>query len=167
MANHSHKLPREHYIGRRTHFLSACTYLRRPYFLDGDLCAVVTTQLMRTSRKRGFVVIAYTLMPDHVHILVEGIRDDSDFLAWLSLFRQLSGYFGKRQCGWDVWQGGYWDYTLRDGDAVLPIASYIVWNPVVAGFVDRPELYPYTGSERFAVADLAGVPLRRPPSGDV
>ena len=126
------------------------------------MCAIVTLQLMRASRKHAFVVIAYSLMPDHVHVLVEGLQNDSDFLKWLDLFRQLSGFWGKRHCGFDVWQEGYWDYTLRDQDAIPGIASYIVWNPVVAGLVERPEDYPFTGSERFSIAELAAVPPQRP-----
>jgi putative transposase len=135
MANHPHKLPRDHYIGRRTHFLSACTHLRHVLFRSPATCALVTAQLMRASRKHWFVIIAYVLMPDHVHVLVEGTRDDSDFLKWLNLFRQLSGYWEKRRSGCELWQEGYWDYTLRDNDSVASIASYIVWNPVEAGLV--------------------------------
>ena len=105
-------------------------------------------------------------MPDHVHVLVEGLQEDSDFVKWLDLFRQLAGFWGKRHCGFDVWQEGCWDYTLRDQDAVPGIASYIVWNPVVAGLVERPEDYPFTGSERFSIAELAAVPPQRPPVDD-
>ena len=122
---------------------------------------------MRASNKHRFAVIAYVLMPDHIHVLVEGLRDDSDFLKWLVLFRQLAAYEVKRRFGHTLWQEGYWDYTLRDDDAVRGIASYIAWNPVEAGLVEKPEHYPYTGSERHSVIDLAAVPPHKPKAGDI
>ena len=106
-------------------------------------------------------------MPDHLHVLVEGTREDSDFLKWLALFRQLSAYCEKRRSGRMLWQEGYWDYTLRDNTAVRGIASYIVWNPVEANLVTRPELYPYVGSERVSVLELAAAPPRKPDVGDI
>ena len=62
-------------------------------------------------------------MPDHVHVLVEGLRPDSDFLKWLDLWRQLTGFYEKRRTGNYLWQEGYWDYTLRDQESVPGIAS--------------------------------------------
>ena len=126
VANHPHRLPRAHYIGQRTHFLSACTHLRRELFRNPETCRLVIAQLMRASCKHGFEVIAYILMPDHLHVLVKGLQKDSDFLKWLALFRQLSAYWEKRRSGEVLWQEGYWDYTLRDDSAVGGIASYIV-----------------------------------------
>ena len=72
----------------------------------------------------------------------------SDFIKWLDLWRQLTGFYWRRCTGRFLWEEGYWDYTLRDEDSVLGVASYIVWNPVRAGLVRRPELYPFTGSDR-------------------
>jgi REP element-mobilizing transposase RayT len=166
MAKRPHKLPRAHYVGRRTHFLSACTFCRHALFRDPATCELVIEQLLRASRKHGFVNIAYVLMPDHCHALVEGTRDDSDFVKWLDLFRQLSGYAEKKRSASVLWQEGYWDYTLRDDDSVAGIASYIAWNPVEAGLVSRPELYPYSGSETSTVLELAAVPPHKPRVGD-
>jgi putative transposase len=166
MANHPHQLPRDHYVGKRAHFLSLCTHSRREIFKDPDASRLVSDQLLRASRKHSFEVIAYALMPDHVHVLVLGTRDDSDFLKWLNLFKQLSAYYEKRRSGHVLWQEGHWDYTLRDDDAIRSIASYVVWNPVEAGLVTRPEDYPYIGSERFTITELAAVPSRKPPIGD-
>ena len=166
MANHPHRLPRDHYVGRRTHFLSACTHFRHAFLRNDATCALVIAQLMRASRKHRFAVIAYVLMPDHIHVLVEGLRDESDFLKWLELFRQLAGYLVKRRFGDQLWQEGYWDYTLRDDDSVRGIASYIAWNPVEAGLVEKPEHYAYTGSERYSVIELASVPPHKPRVGD-
>ena len=56
-------------------------------------------QLLNASKKHRFEIIAYTLMPDHIHGLLEGMRNDSDFISWLDLWRQLSGFWEKRRSG--------------------------------------------------------------------
>ena len=96
-----------------------------------------------------------------------GTRPDSDFLQWLNLWRQLSGYWWKRRTTEWLWQEGYWDYTLRDDESVPGIASYIVWNPVVAGLVTEPEDFVSTGSERFSISELASIQPVKPRYGDL
>jgi putative transposase len=167
MTHHPHRLPKEHYIGRRTHFLSACTNRRYALFREPATCAIVTAQLLRASSKHAFAIIAYVLMPDHIHVLVDATRDDSDFLKWLVLFRQLSGYGEKQRSACVLWQEGYWDYTLRNDDSIKGIASYIVWNPVEAGLCAVPDEYPYVGSQTSTVAALAAAPPHKPRVGDI
>jgi REP element-mobilizing transposase RayT len=106
-------------------------------------------------------------MPDHVHALVRGVREDSDFLKWLDLWRQLSGFWWQSRHHTPLWQEGYWDYTLRDDDALMSVASYIVWNPVAGGLVASPADYPYTFSEAFTIEEIAAVAPRKPPVGDL
>jgi putative transposase len=167
MAHHPHRLSPDHYRGRFTYFLTACTYQRHEAFRDPEVSATVKDHLLRACRKHGFADIAHTFMPDHVHIEVEGLRADSDYLKWHDLFRQLSGFWYKQRTRQFLWQEGDWDYTLRDAADVAPIASYIVWNPVVAGLTSTPEEYPFSGSERFVIRELAAIPPRKPRIGDI
>ena len=101
-------------------------------------------------------------MRDHVHVLVAGERSDANFIKWLKLWRQLSGFYYRQRTGHFLWDEGYWDYTLRDGDAIAAIGSYILWNPVRAGLVKTPEKYPHSGSMRYSVRELASVAPVRP-----
>ena len=168
MANHPHKLARTEYVGKRTYFLTLNTHFRREIFREPAACRLVIEQFLRASRKHGFVAIAYTVMRDHFHALIEGTRDDSDFIKWIDLFKQLSAYYEKQRSGCQLWQEGYWDYIVLDDDATLEIASYIVWNPVEAKLVEAPEDYPFTGSERYSIAELADLaPLKPPMGGDL
>ncbi len=164
MARQPHRLALSHYRGRYSHFLTAATYDRRPAFTDAALCATVTEQLFQSATKRGFAVFAYCLMPDHVHVLIEAERADADFLKWVHLWRQLSGFWERKRTGQYLWQEGYWDHTLRDDESLSAVAAYIVLNPVRAGLVASPEEYPFTGSSRFSVMELAVHEPRRPVS---
>jgi putative transposase len=155
MSRHPHRLDDCHYRGKFSHFLTAGTYRRRPAFVDEPLCRVVTSQLLRSAATHGFAVTAYCLMPDHAHVLVEAERPEADFVKWVNLWRQLSGFWERQRTGEFLWQEGYWDHTLRDDESALAVAAYIVLNPVRARLVTSPDQYPFTGSSRFSVLELA------------
>jgi REP element-mobilizing transposase RayT len=48
--------------------------------------------------------------------------------------------------GQPIWQKGFHDHALRREADVVGIARYIVRNPVRAGIVMRPGLYPHWDS---------------------
>ena len=93
-------------------------------------------------------------MPDHLHALVEGSREDADTARFVMRFRQVSGYGYRQRCGARLWQDGYYDHVLRKEDATLEIARYIVANPVRAGLCAHPRAYPYIGSNRYSLDEL-------------
>ena len=128
-------------IGRRKHFLTACTYLRRELFRDPVVAATAAQHMLRAATQaRVCQLLAYTLMPDHVHVLVEGIRDSSAFpqAALLQLWRQLSGFWMKRRSREPLWQEGYWDCTLRDDERYRSVSRRISFRtPWPPGWLTR------------------------------
>ncbi len=52
------------------HFLTFSCYRRRPSFRDALLCDLFLKALERVRRRYRFVVLAYVVMPEHVHLLV-------------------------------------------------------------------------------------------------
>jgi putative transposase len=93
-------------------------------------------------------------MPDHVHVLIEGLEDRSDLKRFCKLAKQKTGIFHARLNGGALWQEGYYDRVLRDGEDILTIARYMLNNPVRAGLVKNPVEYPYLGSDRWSVIEL-------------
>jgi putative transposase len=51
----------------------------------------------------------------------------------------------KKEFGYqgEVWQRGFSEVRISDGESFLQHREYIVQNPVEAGLVDTAELYPY------------------------
>ena len=93
-------------------------------------------------------------MPDHAHLLVEGVSDRSDLRRFVKLAKQRSGGVHARSLGGPLWQEGYYDRILRDGDDILTIARYMLNNPIRAGLVRRPADYPHMGSDRWSLQAL-------------
>jgi len=136
------------------YFLTVCVFPRRPAFTSEDRANEIVGELLRTAFDYAFAVIAYCVMPDHAHALVEGLTDDSDFRKFVAMFRQRSGFRFRQRTGESLWQDGYYERVLRADEAILPIAAYTMANPVRAGLCDRIDQYRFAGSDRYTVEEL-------------
>ncbi len=66
------RLTRREYVGRRIYFITICSEERIPIFRDAKRATVAVAALKRVSRSMDILVHAFCVMPDHVHVLVEG-----------------------------------------------------------------------------------------------
>jgi putative transposase len=100
-------------------------------------------QMLRTAREQRFAVDAYCFMPDHVHALFCGEAAHSNFKALMTLFRRRAAYVHARMFRARLWQVGYYERVLRDGESPVGAITYIAANPVRAGLVTHAGEYPY------------------------
>jgi putative transposase len=84
-------------------------------------------------------------MPDHLHLLVQGIDDQSTLLPFIKLVRQRASHASRRPRAGILWQDGYFERTLRRDEDLTSVAAYIAHNPVRARFIERAENWPYSG----------------------
>jgi putative transposase len=145
------------YRGPNRYFLTFCTYGRRALFRRSDAAAIVMRHFRRAARREGFAILAYCLMPDHVHLLVEGTTRQSDLRRFVKGTKQSSGQVYSRLYRDRLWDEGYHDRVLRKDTDVREIARYIVWNPVRAGLTATPAQYPYLGSDLLSIEDLSRI----------
>ena len=108
----------------------------RPLFGDPGLAAEVFGLLERNPE-----TVAACLMPDHLQWV---LRDASAMESELRRFKSRSttvawsrGHAGR------LWQNSYWDHVVRREEDLLAIIAYVMYNPVRAGFVVDPAVYPY------------------------
>ena len=144
------------YVGFNRYFLTICTINRERLFTNEADVGSVRTSLRHASDTNLFAVIAYCIMPDHLHVLTEGLEERSDFKEFVRLFKQRSAYAWKQRTGDLLWQRSYYDRVLRAHDDVFAVARYILANPVRAGLARSPGEYPFAGSFTMDVADLIG-----------
>ena len=83
-------------------------------------------------------------MPDHFHLLVIGKDDKSNLKKFLSLFKQKSGYWFKKNYNKNLWHISYYDHILRKEESIENVASYILENPVRKGLVSDFREYPFS-----------------------
>jgi putative transposase len=143
------------YRGRYSYLLTFVTSERRRRFSDADEVEMVRAQFVRASREKAFEIVAYCFMPDHVHLIVLGLAEDSDLKAFAKLAKQYSGYrYAQSHDGQRLWQHGSNDHIIRDAVDLLDRLRYVVDNPVAAKLVEKPEDYPFLGSQRWLTPEL-------------
>jgi len=143
------RLPDFDYRGCYRYFITICTNGKQKLFSDGTRVKSVLEILAAESRKHGFTVWGYCFMPDHLHLLTEGERADSDMKTFVRVFKQKAGYaYGKAPTGSKsgLWQAGYYDHVLRKDEDLQGVLQYILNNPVRKGFVKHFADYPHSGS---------------------
>lgn len=114
---------------------------------------MILRRLKESASRYCFYVIAYTFMPDHLHILVRG-EEGSDLKRFGRHFKQTSGYDFKKRHGEPLWHLSYYDHILRKDEDIMATARYILENPVRKGLVKEFRDYPFSGSFEYDVAEM-------------
>jgi len=128
----------------RIYHLRTCTYERRLFFSDFFLGRVVVNGF-RFLHERGDVSsLAFVVMPEHLHWLIElkGKRSLDAVMQSLKGYtaRGINALIGRP--GKPVWQAGYFDRALRTDEDVREVARYIIGNPLRAGLCKDVGKYP-------------------------
>lgn len=86
----------------------------------------------------------FVLMPDHLHRLVQVQRGTLPQLMQRFKSRSAAAINGELGCrGQKLWQAGYHDPAVRDGQDIRALARYVMANPLRAGLVRRVGDYPH------------------------
>jgi REP-associated tyrosine transposase len=160
------RLPRKGaYIGANRYFVTINVRERQPRFTDRQLVETCRAQVDAACKSNAFLVIADCYMPDHLHLLLEGLVGASDFRRFMKDAKQRTSFHAIRLGGGRLWQDGYHDRIVRQDEDLSAYVDYILQNPVRAGLVERAEDYPYASTrltslrpQRDDRVDTAGTP---------
>jgi len=120
---------------------------RENVFLDRTDYEKYLFFLAKYSEEKGAGILAYCLMPNHVHLLVTPWHAETlakmmqgVTLCYTQHFNRKNGRTGR------LWECRYHS-TIIDRDSYLwTVAKYIENNPVRAGISEKPEDYPYSSA---------------------
>ncbi|PZS70783.1 REP-associated tyrosine transposase [Stenotrophomonas maltophilia] len=139
--------PRLRY-GRYSHpgnvyLLTTATLGREPFFTDAAIVAILVDALRFVERSGFSHSLAWVVMPDHLHWLLE-LRSGT-LAECMSLLKSRSGrvlnqYMGRRGA---LWQHGYHDHAVRTDESLQEKAMYIMANPVRSGLASTLGEYPH------------------------
>lgn len=142
---------------------------RRQRFFDEAWIRDVFLDCLRVARKRhGFLVWAYVVMPEHVHLLVApqgcNVRDilrsikqptSQRVIAQLKrarspLLHRMESRARRGNSPYSFWQvGGGYDRNLFSSKAIWAAIEYIHQNPVRRGLVDQAEDWPWSSCRSY------------------
>jgi len=115
---------------------------RSPIFRDCRLGRLVVDEFRLAEMEGAARSLAWVVMPDHFHWLVELQSGSLSRLMRRAKSRSAHSINRARGVPCQVWQKGYHDRALRREEDLKDVARYIVANPLRAGLVKRVGDYP-------------------------
>ncbi len=122
--------------------LTTVTLNRQPIFKDWRIGRLVVTELKRAEQQNLAKSLAWVVMPDHLHWLIELKQSSLPKLMQQIKARSAIAINKTTDNHTQVWQRGYHDIALRDENNLKNLARYIIANPLRAGLVERIGDYP-------------------------
>jgi REP element-mobilizing transposase RayT len=128
----------------RVYLLTTVTHERTRWFNDFKLACLVSRLHLDPSTFGGARCLAWVLMPDHWHGLIE-LGEGHDLGRVMQRFKSRSSFKVTQSsgCPGPVWARGYHDHAMRADADIRRAAPYLVANPLRAGLVDRVGAYPF------------------------
>lgn len=117
------------------------------------IASMVQNSLFCSDSKR-YRLLAWVVMPNHVHVLFEPIDGSTVAKIVASWKRFTAGKIcanlrltGDRRAR-PIWHREYWDRYIRNEGHLAQVIEYIHRNPVKAGLVPTPETWPWSSAAR-------------------
>jgi len=146
------------YCGCYRYFVTICTDKKKNLFVKNNhIIEKMIEFLDQKAKKQLFTVWVYCFMPDHLHMLVEGINENSDLKKLMKDFKQRTGYWythEKSSAGNKLWQPGYYEHVLRKEEDTTEVLRYILNNPVRKGLATHYIDYRYSGSLAIDIKEI-------------
>jgi putative transposase len=121
---------------------------RQTTFFHAEDYAFYLGLLRQLSGPMGCKVLAYCLMPNHVHLIL--IPDTTSALARTmgEVHRSYTRYVNHRR-DWRgyLWQGRFFSCPIERENALIRCVAYVLRNPVRAGLVQRAGDWKYSNAK--------------------
>ena len=101
-------------------------------------------------------------MSDHLHLVVGALTDSCELRAFVSAWKQRTGFLHRRRTGQFLWQPSYFDHVLREEEDTQRVVRYVLENPVRRGLVKEFGDYPFCGSDVFSIDELRDFWIEKP-----
>lgn len=142
-------------LENQPYFVTATTLRRAPLFRSHEAADLLLQEVDRLRGELGFALLAYAVMPDHLHLIL--VPGPADGLAQIMQF--VKGRFARlwnerRNTPGSVWQPRYYESAVRTEVQLARWLDYVNYNPVRAGLAASPELYPYCSAGGTLTTDL-------------
>ncbi len=131
----------------RTFFVTSATDSHRAVLQSERMATLLMNCLFDNRQKERLLLHEFVIMPDHFHALITPAAE----VPLEKAMQFIKGGFSYRarkelNVNTAIWQAGFTDHRIRDLQDFEHHRSYIHQNPVKAGLVDAPELFPYSSA---------------------
>ena len=145
-----------------TVFFTVNAYCRRTIFLDSGFRTALRQAIKTTQQEKPFEILAWTLLPDHLHCIWRlPNKDDDTSLRWSMIKRLVSkqvgkhyeknGFFNKSRTKRNessIWQRRFWEHHITSQEDYTAHLNYCYMNPVKHGLVQSVKDWKYSTFHR-------------------
>ncbi len=132
------------YVGDIDIHVTICADRGEP-FRDEQFAAAICENVEFYCRKLSDRLYGYTLMSDHLHVLLSPADSERPLSCWLNVFKSFTTHEYMKGAGKPpLWQSSGNDHVCRTAETAEAVLRYIVENPVRAGLVERWQDWPWT-----------------------
>lgn len=99
----------------------------------------------KNAHKKLVRLVAYCLMPTHLHLVLQQLMDNGISLFLKSVLNGYSSYFNlKHNRRGPLWEGRFQAVLIESNEQLLHLTRYVHLNPATAGIVHMPEDWEYS-----------------------
>jgi putative transposase len=129
---------------RQMYSITSVCFCREKVFAKDHYARLAAKALSSTKLWPDAKCLAWVVMPDHLHVLIE-LGDTEPLSLVVQRIKSLiaTAINQERSTRQPVWQRGYYEHAIRTDEDVLLAARYIINNPVRAGLALNIGDYSY------------------------
>ena len=106
--------------------------------------------IFRDQKDRWVKIIAYCLMPTHVHFLLQQLVDQGISTFMGNILNSYARYFNtKHKRMGPLWAGRFKNVLIKTDDQFMHLTRYIHLNPTSGGLVKSPEDWLYSSYREY------------------
>lgn len=122
---------------------------RRPIYLIDDDYSIFLEVVKETSKLFGIRILAYSLMPNHYHLLIQTPKANLG-----RAMRHLNGVYTQRfnryhKKDGPLFRGRYKAILVQEDEYLTHLVRYIHLNPVTANLTQDLSKYPWTSHKEY------------------
>ena len=115
--------------------------------LKNEMLAGIVADSLRFYDEKYFKLIAYCIMPNHVHVILD--KESFPQSSLTSLFGSIKGYSAyninkELGSGGKFWSSEIYDHLIRNDKDLINQIKYLINNPVKANLVEEWEEWKYS-----------------------
>ena len=159
-------------------FITAVAKDRLPVFRSDAIKLVTCNALDEARKSGGFLIFAYVIMPDHLHLLTDCPKTSADVLRYVkgltgrrvidylkeygyeSSLAKLRHEQWKRKHSYSLWQQEKNVFSIFSEAMFMQKVNYIHLNPVRAEMCDRPSDYRWSSARYWRRLETNDDPLK-------
>lgn len=151
---------RRSHVPGGTYFFTLVTQNRNTIFSRTDNCLLFMDAIHYVQQNHPFNLVAYVLLPDHIHMLWTLPENDTRYSERLRL---VKSYFSRKmvqkpviqntsrliQGEQEIWQRRFWEHTVLSEIDFTNRLDYIHYNTCKHGYSPEPSSWEFSSFKEF------------------